>query len=262
MLPVLGDFDPSTLELSAEEEEIAEALRRHSSARVTSWPALFLHHEDVPIRRAAFIVYWLCKCVFGNFPYYAVNTLYIPLAVKIFVRCCFPLAPMYSQLNLLHDCEIEGDSCHIITASFNTTVLQNFFWEHSVSYTFVAKDKKAAWGKFSNLPQRFLDRSPDFQDNLPLVYRWVGLKTRDHKLVASLDFEGNVSLRPYGEDYPGFSCISTFSWFSQSASLNYELKAEESWGLAYLSAISPGWLPILSTTSLEFTPYCVQRLRR
>jgi hypothetical protein len=101
---------------------------------MTCWPALFLHHEDVPVRRVAFIVYWLCKCVFGNFPYYAVNTLYILLVVKISLGC-YPLAPMflghlYSQLDLLHDCEIEGDSCHIIAVAFNTTVLKTFLCEH------------------------------------------------------------------------------------------------------------------------------------
>jgi hypothetical protein len=146
MLPVLGEFDPSAIELSSEEKEIAEALRRHSSARVTGWPTLFLHHEDIFFHCAAFIVYWLCKCVFGNFPYYAVITFYIPLAMKISLGSCFPLAPMflshlYSQLDLLRDCEIKGDSYHIIADAFNTIVLQTFLWEHSVNYTFVAKDK-------------------------------------------------------------------------------------------------------------------------
>ncbi len=49
-------------------------------------------------------------------------------------------------MDLLHDCEVEGDSCYILLAGFNTTVLQTFFWEHSVSYLFVSKDKIAAWG--------------------------------------------------------------------------------------------------------------------
>uniref|UniRef100_A0A2N9H782 Aminotransferase-like plant mobile domain-containing protein n=1 Tax=Fagus sylvatica TaxID=28930 RepID=A0A2N9H782_FAGSY len=102
MLPILGELSPSGIKLSAREEEIAMALRGYSSTRITGWPALFLHHEDVSVRRAAFIVYWLY-----------------------------------------------------------------------------------------------------FRDNLPLVYRWVGLKTWDHDLVTSLDFEENVLLRPYGEDHPG-----------------------------------------------------------
>jgi hypothetical protein len=157
MLPIFGEHSFSGIKLSAVEEEVAAALRRHSSTKLSSWPTLFVHHEDIPVRHAAFILYWLCKCLFGNFPYYAVNTLYIPLAVKISTGYCFPLAPLflghlYSQLDLLHDCEVEGDFCYILLAGFNTTVLQTFFWEHFVSYLFVAKDKIAAWGRFSDLP--------------------------------------------------------------------------------------------------------------
>jgi hypothetical protein len=175
MLPILDEYSFAGIKLFAEEEEVAAALRRHSSTRKNSWLALFLHHGDILVRRAAFILYWLCKCIFGNSPYYSVNTLYIPLAVKISTGHYFPLASLflghlYSQLDLLHDCEVEGDSCHIFLAAFNITVLQTFFWEHYVSYLFVAKDKVTAWSKFSDLPQRFLDRFPNFRNNLPLVY--------------------------------------------------------------------------------------------
>jgi hypothetical protein len=232
MLPILGELSTSGIELFVVEEEVARTLRRHSSTRIASWPAFFIHHEDISVRRAAFVLYWLCKCIFGNSPYYTVNTIYIPLAVKISMGCCFPLAPLflghlYSQLDLLHDCEVEGDSCYILLATFNTTVLQTFLWEHSVNYLFIAKDKVAAWSNFSDLLQRFLDRFPNFQNNLPLVYRWVGLKTQDHDFVASLDFEENVLLRPYGDDYPGFTCVSVFNRFNQLTSLIYKLRAED-----------------------------------
>jgi hypothetical protein len=36
MLPILGEFSPSDIKLSAEEEEIVVALRGHSSTRITS----------------------------------------------------------------------------------------------------------------------------------------------------------------------------------------------------------------------------------
>uniref|UniRef100_A0A2N9FHF1 Aminotransferase-like plant mobile domain-containing protein n=1 Tax=Fagus sylvatica TaxID=28930 RepID=A0A2N9FHF1_FAGSY len=100
----------------------------------------------------------------------------------------------------------------------------DLLWEHFVNYIFAAKDKAAAWDKFSNLPQRFLDCFPDFRDNLPLVYCWVGLKTWDHDLVASLNFEENVLLRPYIEDHSSFTCVSALS--------------------------------------LEFTPYCAQKVKK
>ena len=146
MLSILGEHSFSSIKLSTEGEEIAAALRRQSSTRLNGWPSLFVHHKEAPVRRAAFVLYWLCKCIFGNSLYYSINTPYIPLAIKISTEHCFPLAPLflghlYSQLDLLHDCEVEGDSCYILLAVFNTIVLQTFFWEHSVNYLFVAKDK-------------------------------------------------------------------------------------------------------------------------
>ena len=114
-----------------------------------------------------------------------------------------------------------------MSAAFNTLALQTFFWEHSISYLFAAREKSAAWGRFSDLPREFLDCFPDFRDNLPLVYRWVGLKTRDYDLVDALDHEENVLFRPYGDDYPGFTCVSIFSRFYQPISLICDLKIDD-----------------------------------
>ena len=102
----------------------------------------------------------------------------------------------------------------------------------------------------------------ELRDNLPLVYRWVGLKTRDYDLIDALDYEKNVLLRPYGYDYPGFACVSVFSRFYQPTSLIHDLRVEDHQSLAYLSTVSLGWLPILSTTGVSFIPYCPQRVKR
>jgi hypothetical protein len=267
MLSILGEHLLSNIKLSAEEEEIAAALRKQSSTRLSGWPSHFIQHKGVSVRRATFVLYWLCKCTFGNFPCYSVNTAFIPLAIRISTGHCFPLAPLflshlYSQLDLLHDCKVEGDSCYILSAAFNTSALQIFFWEHSVSYLFAAKDKSATWGRFSDLPREFLDRFPDFRDNLPLVYRWVGLKTRDYDLVDALDHEENVLFRPYGDDYPGFTCASVFRKFYQPSPLIRDLKVDDYRSLSYLSTVNPGFLPILSAAGVSFIPYCPQRVQR
>jgi hypothetical protein len=196
-----------------------------------------------------------------------VNTVFIPLAIRISVGHCFPLAPLflgqlYSQLNLLHDCEIAGDSCYILSAAFNTSALQTFFWEHSVSYIYAARDRSAAWGRFSDLPQKFLDHFPSFRDNLPLVYRWVGLKPRDHDLVDALDYEENVLFRPYGDDNPGFTCAPIFRKFYQPSPMIRDLKVDDYRSLSYLSTVNPGFLPIMSATGVSFIPYCPQRVQR
>uniref|UniRef100_A0A2N9FPB3 Aminotransferase-like plant mobile domain-containing protein n=1 Tax=Fagus sylvatica TaxID=28930 RepID=A0A2N9FPB3_FAGSY len=267
MLPILGEHSFSNIKLSTAEEEIAAVLKKHSSTRLSGWPSTFINYKKAPIRRAAFILYWLCKCTFGNFPCYSVNTIFIPLAIRISVGHCFPLAPLflghlYSQLNLLHDCEIAGDSCFILSTVFNTSALQTFFWEHSTSYIYAARDRSAAWGKLSDLPQKFLDQFPSFRDNLPLVYRWASLKPRDHDLVEALDYEENVLFRPYGDDHPGFTCASVFRKLYGPTPLIRDLKAEDYRSLSYLSTVSPGFLPVLSATGVSFIPYCPQRVQR
>jgi hypothetical protein len=267
MLPLLGEHSLSNIKLSAAEEKTAAVLKKQSSTRLSGWPSFFINYKDAPIRRAAFILYWLCKCTFGNFPCYSVNIVFIPLAIRISVGHCFPLAPLflghlYSQLNLLHDCEIAGDSCYILSAAFNTSALQTFFWEHSISYIFAARDKSAAWGRFSDLPQKFLDHFPSFRDNLPLVYRWVGLKPRDHDLVDALDYEENVLFRPYGDDHPGFTCAPIFRKIYQPSPLIRNLKVDDYRCLSYLSTVNPGFLPIMSATGVSFIPYCPQRVQR
>uniref|UniRef100_A0A2N9HQV0 Aminotransferase-like plant mobile domain-containing protein n=1 Tax=Fagus sylvatica TaxID=28930 RepID=A0A2N9HQV0_FAGSY len=224
------EYSLSNIKLSAAEEEIAAVLKKHSSTRLSGWPSTFINHKKAPIRRAAFILYWLCH--------------------------------LYSQLNLLHDCEIAGDSCYILSTAFNTSALQTFFWEHSISYIYAARDRSAAWGRFSDLPQKFLNQFPSFRDNLPLVYRWVGLKPRDHDLVDALDYEENVLFRPYGDDHPGFTCASIFRKLYGPSPLIRDLKVDDYQSLSYLSTVNPGFLPILSATSVAFIPYCPQRVQR
>jgi hypothetical protein len=267
MLPILGEHSFSDIKLSAEEEEVAAALRKRASTRLSGWPAHFSQLEGASVRRAAFVLYWLCKCTFGNFPCYSINIAFIPLAIRISAGHCFPLGPLflghlYSQLDLLHDCEIQGDSCYILSTAFNTSVLQMFFWEHSASYVFAARDKSAAWSRFSDLSREFLEQFPDFKDNLPLVYRWVGLKTYDHDLVDALDYEENVLFRPYGDDHPGFTCASIFRKFYKPSPLIRDLRVDDYRNLSYLSTVSPGFLPVLSATGVYFIPYCPQRVQR
>ncbi len=57
MLPVLGEHSFSGIKLSAEEEEVVAALRRQLSTRLSDWASLFVHREEIPVRRAAFVLY-------------------------------------------------------------------------------------------------------------------------------------------------------------------------------------------------------------
>ena len=123
MLPVLGDMDPSAIEMSEEETLVEQALMARSSTRINAWSLYFVKGSDHAVRRAAFIAYWLCKCVFGDAPYYSMKPLYFRLAVKISFGHHFPLAAMflgylYLQLDSICLDEICGGSCHFITYLF------------------------------------------------------------------------------------------------------------------------------------------------
>ena len=85
LLPILGDVDPSGMELSPEEEALEAKLKKgmSSNVKLSHWVGVFSRASDV-VRCTAFVTFWLCKFIFGSHPYYTVKPLYFRLAVKIF----------------------------------------------------------------------------------------------------------------------------------------------------------------------------------
>jgi hypothetical protein len=144
LLLVLGDQDPTELELSPKELKTEAALADYigrknvalgtQAVRFNPWMEHFNRVEDALIQRAAFVAYWLSKCVFGEHPAYSIKPLYFSLAVKIAAGVFFPLAPLllgqlYTQLDLLHAEELAGASCHIVTTALNSSIVHTFLWE-------------------------------------------------------------------------------------------------------------------------------------
>uniref|UniRef100_A0A2N9GHX4 Aminotransferase-like plant mobile domain-containing protein n=1 Tax=Fagus sylvatica TaxID=28930 RepID=A0A2N9GHX4_FAGSY len=182
LLPILGDQGPADLILSPEELEIESALADYigrknialgtQAARFKAWMEHFNRETKPSIRRAAFVAYWLSKCVFGEHPAYSIKPLYFPLAVKIAAGVCFPLAPLllgqiYTQLDLLHAEELAGASCHI------------------------GRKPYEGRNKFASMPDGIVANVGDFQGDVPAVYRWVGMmsgfsniEAQDYSIVA------------------------------------------------------------------------------
>uniref|UniRef100_A0A2N9IXC6 Aminotransferase-like plant mobile domain-containing protein n=1 Tax=Fagus sylvatica TaxID=28930 RepID=A0A2N9IXC6_FAGSY len=155
--------------------KLQQLLRKRASTRLSGWPAHFSQVDEAAVRRAAFDI------VFPLHHY----------SWATFTRnwTCSMIARFKATL------------ATSLSAVFNTSVLQTFFWEHSVSYTPIARDKSAAWGRFSDLPREFLEQFPDFRANLPL----------DHM----------------GMDYPGFTCASILRKFYEPFPLIRDLKADD-----------------------------------
>ena len=83
LLPILGNVDPATIELSSEEEAIEVELKKRMTGNVK---LLYWVNSSskfsVVAHRVAFVAFWLCKFVFGSHLHYAIKPLYFPLAIK------------------------------------------------------------------------------------------------------------------------------------------------------------------------------------
>ena len=90
---------------------------------------LFSKASDV-VLHATFVAFWLYKFIFGSLPHYAVKPLYFRLAIKISAWVSLPLVPiflghLYVQLDILQSNEKQAGSCHRVTISAYSTILQH-----------------------------------------------------------------------------------------------------------------------------------------
>ena len=124
---------------------------------------------------AAFVVFWLCKFVFGSHPYYAVKPLYFRLAIKIAARVSLPLAPMflrhlYVQLDILRSDKSQAGSCHIVTSSVHSTILQHLLYECCVKHLLKCRPSCFAKDKYQSCLQAITDFCGKFKLDFPLPF--------------------------------------------------------------------------------------------
>uniref|UniRef100_A0A2N9HJJ6 Aminotransferase-like plant mobile domain-containing protein n=1 Tax=Fagus sylvatica TaxID=28930 RepID=A0A2N9HJJ6_FAGSY len=280
LLPVLGDMDPFAVEMSEEETLVEQALMARASTRINAWSVYFAKGTEPAIRRAAFVAYWLCKCLFGDAPYYSMKPLYFRLAVKISFGHRFPLAAMflgylYLQLDSICLDEVRGGSCHFITTCFNTSALQTFLWERSLNYQEIGNDNSQIREKYRNMSRHILSRYPDLKTNLPLVYRWVSFRGKDPDSLLVFPPYGFRGVYRYMASLFLLFLFMTLYWFFLPFCLTclltgsvillvkvVELSPDDTRSLTYLSAVNPGWLPVWSDKGVEYTHYCPNRVRR
>ena len=138
LLLVFGDENPFNISLFDEDLEVEDKLFSHfggcttstggKPARMGKWVMNLSREKDKAIRRAGFLVLWLSKFLFSEFPRYGVKSVFFPLAIRLARGAQYPLAPMflghvYSLLDLLHGDEVEGNSYYVITLSLHCAIL-------------------------------------------------------------------------------------------------------------------------------------------
>ena len=193
LLPILGDVDPATIELSPKEEAIEVELKKRmtGNAKLSYWVSSSSKFSVVA-HRAAFVAFWLCKFVFGSHPYYAIKSLYFHLAIKISARVSLPLTPMflghlYVQLDILLSDKSQAGSCHIVTSSVHSTILQQLLFERCGQYLATCRPFRFAKEKYQSCLKVIFDFCGRFESDFPLAFRWSGLKPIDYSVVESFD---------------------------------------------------------------------------
>ena len=133
-----------------------------------------------------------CKFIFGSHPHCAVKPLYFQLVIKIFARVSLPLAPMflghlYVQLDIIWSDENQAGSCHIITTSIHSTVLQQLLYECYARHLAKCRPVHFAKEKYRSCPRVITNFYGRFEFDFPLAFLWIGLKPIDHSAVEFFD---------------------------------------------------------------------------
>ena len=146
LLPMFGNENSFDISLSSEDLEVEDKLFNHfgrctaspsgKPAKMGKWVMNLSREKDKAVRRAGFLALWLCKFLFSEFLGYGVKSVFFPLAIRLAQGTQYSLAPMflgyvYSQLDLLHADEVEGNSCYVITLCLHCAILQVFMWDCS-----------------------------------------------------------------------------------------------------------------------------------
>ncbi|XP_075654977.1 uncharacterized protein LOC142625166 [Castanea sativa] len=269
LLLILGDVDLAALEFSLEEEAVEAELKKRISgnAKLSFWigsPSKL----SVVASRAAFITFWLCKFVFSCHPHYVVKSLYFRLAINIFAGASLLLAPMflghlYVQLDIMRSDESQTGSCHIVTTSVHSTILQHLLYERCVRHLAKCRPVRFAKEKYRSYPKVITDFCGRFDSDFPLVFRWVGLKPIDHPAIEFFDKGVGFSLRAYRNLGTGYTCVdSVMVTFVNVVGNTTPLIGFEERGITYLAATNARWLPYLADDGVKFVQYPTNRVKR
>ena len=86
------------------------------------------------------------------------------------------LGHVYSQLDLLHGDEVEGNSCYTITSSFHYAILQEFMWDRSSVTLAKCRNLKYVKDKFHGSLDMIKGLCGSSIDNHLIIFHWFNLK--------------------------------------------------------------------------------------
>ena len=194
--------------------------------------------------------------------------LYFHLAIKIYAGVSLPLAPMflghlYVQLDILQSDEDQAGSCHIVTSSVHSIVLQHLLYKRCAKHLAKCRPVCFAKGEYQSCLGVITDFYGRFKFNFPLAFRWSGLKPIDHPAIEFFDKGVGFSKRAYRNLGMGYTCAnSVMSLFVDIFGTTTPLIDFEETGITYLVATNTGWLPYLADKGIRFVHYPANKVRR
>ena len=107
------------------------------------------------------------------------------------------LGHLYVQLDILWSNENQAGSCHIVTSSVHSTILQHLLYERCARHLVKCRHVYFAKEKYQSCPRVITNFGGRFEFNFPLAFRWVGLKPIDHSAIEFFDKGVEFSWRVY-----------------------------------------------------------------
>ena len=162
---------------------------------------------------------------------------------------------VYSQLDLLQEDEVEGDSCYVITSSHHCAILQVFMWDHPSVTLAKCRNLKFVKDKFQGSPDVIKGLCGSSTDNHPIIFCWASLKGGGLNLFELFDQVGHLRWYSPLEFGLRFACDSVLASFLNFPGNAFDLCPGDEGSLAYLACVSPFWLPFPSSSGPRYTYY-------
>ena len=166
------------------------------------------------------------------------------------------LGHLYVQLDILWSNENQAGSCHIVTSSVHSTILQHLLYKRCARHLVKCRPVYFAKEKYQSCLKVIIDFCGRFEFNFPLAFRWVGLKPIDHSIVEFFNKGVGFSWRVYRNVGTSYTCAdSVMGLFVNTAKTTTPLTDFEETGITFLVATNVGWLPYLATEGIRFVHY-------
>ena len=114
--------------------------------------------------------------------------------------------------------------------------------------------------KFQGSPDIIKGLCGDSTDTFPIIFRWISLKGGSLNLVELFDQAGHLHWRFPWEFGLGFACDYVLFSFLTSTGNTFDLCCGDEGSLAYLTCISPSWLPVPFLSDPKYTHYSAHRV--